>query len=294
MRRAAALPTLVVISSLCASCVRSGWEDWASTSSSNSGAARGADLNGDGCVDCADAVYFDAQLNSAQPDPAADLNGDGVVDLSDTSLLADHMGEGCEGPAMSDLDLRVEQLAAHLGKTLYGALSVIGSTGPSQEFSTPVVNATTVVTLEEALRWGHDYWLDLYLDDDDNQRCGALDLTWHKDLVVADCQVELVLLASRSGASRACGSFEVTGDITGDACVDLADFDLLEATLGQSGPDMAADLDGNGSVTTLDFAIMLQNWGYGCEATDGGMPDAAALLDAGSRDAPAEDGPSAD
>ena len=66
-----------------------------------------------------------------------------------------------------------------------------------------------------------------------------------------------ILFAQASFAQNSCDT-----DFNGDGTTDVADFEVLKAALGASSEDDryvgAADLNGDGWVTTLDYQIMLE------------------------------------
>ena len=66
--------------------------------------------------------------------------------------------------------------------------------------------------------------------------------------------------------SSVVGSPAVYGDVTGDGCVDDADYDAVTADFGSAVPpgNPAADLDHNGTINIQDRLIVLQNYGEGC------------------------------
>jgi len=51
------------------------------------------------------------------------------------------------------------------------------------------------------------------------------------------------------------------GDANGDGAVDIEDFAILRATLGQTGESQAADFDGSGTVDTEDLVILQASFG---------------------------------
>ena len=77
--------------------------------------------------------------------------------------------------------------------------------------------------------------------------------TWGSVLVVAG----VMLFANASFAQHSCDT-----DFNGDGATDPADFEILKAAYGSSEGDdnfvAAADLNQDGSVTTLDYRIMLE------------------------------------
>jgi uncharacterized membrane protein YgcG len=57
------------------------------------------------------------------------------------------------------------------------------------------------------------------------------------------------------------------GDINGDGCVDLADFDIFNASYGNSvsqGADPRADFNHDGIVDDADYMVLSDHWGEGC------------------------------
>ena len=76
--------------------------------------------------------------------------------------------------------------------------------------------------------------------------------TWERGLVV----VGVMLLAGTAFAQGACET-----DYNGDGVTDLADVEIFRNALGTQDGDegffTAADLDGDGAVTSSDYAIFL-------------------------------------
>lgn len=62
------------------------------------------------------------------------------------------------------------------------------------------------------------------------------------------------------------GAAPAIGDVTGDGCVDVADYDYINANWGLAVPpgDAAADLNADGVVDYRDRLVVLENWGEGC------------------------------
>jgi hypothetical protein len=57
-----------------------------------------------------------------------------------------------------------------------------------------------------------------------------------------------------------------TGDITGDAVVDIQDFIAFNSAFGTVCEDCAEDLNGDGVVDTQDFLILNSNYGLSCDS----------------------------
>ena len=78
---------------------------------------------------------------------------------------------------------------------------------------------------------------------------------WGRSLVAAG----LLLLANPASADEACLA---NPDIDRDGIVSEADFEILKAALGSIAGDSdfvaAADLYGDGLITTADYAVLLQ------------------------------------
>jgi PKD repeat protein len=55
------------------------------------------------------------------------------------------------------------------------------------------------------------------------------------------------------------------GDLNGDCCVNLADFQLFRKSLGQTGEGLPADLNGDGRVNLGDFQLFRRQLGQTCE-----------------------------
>ncbi|NUL82779.1 MAG: hypothetical protein HUU60_08675 [Armatimonadetes bacterium] len=60
------------------------------------------------------------------------------------------------------------------------------------------------------------------------------------------------------------GTPDITGDITGDGCIDDIDLAIVLEAFGSEGPCMRADVNYDDIVDDADLAIILSNFGNGC------------------------------
>jgi secreted trypsin-like serine protease len=63
------------------------------------------------------------------------------------------------------------------------------------------------------------------------------------------------------------GAVTVLGDVNGDGCVDITDFNAVVDNYGMNAsvaPQPEADLDGDGFIGYSDYLLVIQNWNEGC------------------------------
>lgn len=84
------------------------------------------------------------------------------------------------------------------------------------------------------------------------------------------------------GSINVAGEFRLmpslVGDANGDCTVGAADYALWAAQFGQSGLDLSADFDCNGSVGAGDYALWAANFGNTCSPEASHVPEPANMV----------------
>ncbi len=94
---------------------------------------------------------------------------------------------------------------------------------------------------------------------------------------------DIVIVGIPGGASfNVAGEFRLmptlVGDANGDCTVGAADYALWAAQFGQSGLDLSADFDCNGSVGAGDYALWAANFGNTCPPDGTNVPEPASIV----------------
>lgn len=139
------------------------------------------------------------------------------------------------GAAMDDLILS------------FGGVSMLFLGGPLGLASTSVALPSSAYSSFRVRDWNHDGNTDLVAQRTTGE--------WDR------------YAGSAQGLSLQAAAPAVAGDVDGDGCVDMSDWDIFVVAYGNtvaSGADPRADLNKDGKVDDADYVFLSQRWGNGC------------------------------